>query len=592
MVGGKIFFRGPYKEFSRSDARLLTISDKDWNWLRTNLKAFLKAISRKDLYDELAGDRQAWQQLVALQPHEKDSNKRISMAEFHSNVWNNELGKGGLIGDLTDIDRGTIPIITTGNLRRYIPSWENQKYLPPCQAGCPAGIPVQKRWELIRSGHMEEALDLALKHTPFPATVCGYLCPHLCMEGCTKTRHYLPAVDVSVLGKASSTLQEPEPSPATGEKIAVIGGGPGGLSVAWQLWMNGHEVTVFDRADSLGGKMADAIPHSRFPKDIFEKEVERIASKVSYQKLDKDLTRNKFMEIRDSHDSTVIAVGAQVPRVLKIKGHARASSALDFLRLAKMDAVTVGATMVVIGAGNVGCDVATEAHRLGAQDITLIDIQKPASFGKEREEAEKIGAKFLWPVTVKSISTKGVELEDGRILKADTVVFSIGDQPDLSFLPETVAVDRGYIKVDTSFETSERNVFAIGDTVKPGLLTDAIGAGNTAARAIDARLKGSDDSFDRLPVIDTRTVKLEYYDPRVRPGDELQQCSLTCASCGSCRDCGVCEAVCPQQAISRRDLQQTGYEYVVDETICIGCGFCVGACPCGIWELKENEPLE
>jgi threonine dehydrogenase-like Zn-dependent dehydrogenase len=181
----------------------------------------------------------------------------------------------------------------------------------------------------------------------------------------------------------------------------------------------------------------------------------------------------------------------------------------------------VGRNVVVIGAGNVGCDVATEARRLGARDITLIDVQEPASFGREREEAEKAGAKFLWPVSAKAITGKKVELADGRILKADTVIFAIGDKPDLSFLPESVETEKGYIKVENTFQTTDPLVFAIGDTVRPGLLTDAIGAGKDAARIIDARLRGLEDTYDRLPVMDTRRIRLEYYDPGCLRGRAL-----------------------------------------------------------------------
>jgi NADPH-dependent glutamate synthase beta subunit-like oxidoreductase/glutamate synthase domain-containing protein 3/NAD-dependent dihydropyrimidine dehydrogenase PreA subunit len=592
MVGGKIFFHGPHKGFSQADAKLVNVPDDDWNWLTENMKTFLEAIDRQDLHPVLTGDRDGWKLLTALLPHERAGKKRMPMSRFRSEVWDKELGKGGLIGDLVDLDRSPIPVIVTGDLRRFVPLWENHKYTPPCQAGCPTGIPVQKRWELIRKGLVEEAIDMALEYTPFPATVCGYLCPNLCMEGCTKTRHYLAPVDVTVLGKASAGASDPKPAKKSGKRVAVIGGGPAGLSVAWQLWMDGHEPVVFDRAVTLGGKIASVIPNSRFPREIFDAEIKRIAGKITYKRIERDLTRRSFEDIRDGHDAVVVAIGAHTPRLLKIKGYEKAIPALEFLEMSKRDDITVGKRLVVIGAGNVGCDVATEGHRHGARDITLIDIQEPASFGKEREGAEKTGARFIWPVSAKAITAKGVELDDGRLLAADTVVFSIGDQPDSSFLPEDIATRNGYILVDEYFRSSDPKVYAIGDSVRPGLLTDAIGAGRKAARALDAALAGREDTYDQLPLIDTRTVKMEYYDPRANQGSELGQCSTECASCGGCRDCGICEAICPQLAISRRDLQRGEYEYVVDGSLCIGCGFCAGACPCGIWEIKENDPLE
>ena len=101
------------------------------------------------------------------------------MSEFRGEVWDKELGLGGLIGDLADLDRGPIPLITTGDLRRFVPVWEDRKYAAPCEASCPTGIPVHERWRLIREGRVDEAVDMALAYTPFPATVCGYLCPNL-----------------------------------------------------------------------------------------------------------------------------------------------------------------------------------------------------------------------------------------------------------------------------------------------------------------------------------------------------------------------------------------------------------------------------
>ena len=135
-------------------------------------------------------------------------------------------------------------------------------------------------------------------------------------------------------------------------------------------------------------------------------------------------------------------------------------------------------------------------------------------------------------------------------------------------------------------------MFAIGDAVRQGLLTDAIGAGRVAARAIDDRLRGREETYDRLPVMDANRVKLEYYDPRTSRFEDPQSCAAGCASCGACRDCGLCEALCPQNAISRKEGEGGAFEYLADEDRCIGCGFCAGACPCGIWRLVENDPLE
>lgn len=592
MVGGRIFFRGPHRGFSEEDARLAEIGDDEWSWLSGNLKEFLKAIGRSGLQEALLADRAVWKLLVARKPAEKGVKAVRKMADFRRFVWDQELGKGGLIGDLTDLDRSPIPLITTGILRRYVPVWENLKFLPPCQANCPTGIPVQKRWEMVRKGLIDEAVDIALAYTPFPVTVCGYLCPNVCMQHCTRAIEGLKPVDITVLGKSSLQAKPPEPAPATGYRVAIVGGGPAGLSIAWQLYLKGHQPVVYDRGEELGGKITSSIPSLRIPDEIVRHEIDRVKGLIPKVHLNQEMTRDEFTKIRDEFDYVVIATGAQKPRMLPLPGIERALPALDFLRAAKANLIRAGKRVVVIGAGNVGCDAASEAARLGAEDITLIDIQEPASFGKERQHAEAAGAKFLWPVATRAITAEGVELTRGDVLPADTVVVAIGDQPDLGFLPRTITTERGFVVVNERFQTSDPKVFAVGDTVKLGLLTEAIGAGRKAAETIDALLKGSEASFDSLPPIPAARIKLEYYDPRVKGFGDADDCAGECASCGSCRDCSVCVTLCPQNAISRKDLGSGAYEYAVDPERCIGCGFCAGACPCGIWQLAENESLE
>jgi len=247
--------------------------------------------------------------------------------------------------------------------------------------------------------------------------------------------------------------------------------------------------------------------------------------------------------------------------------------------------------VVIIGAGNVGCDVATEASRVGATDITLIDIQAPAAFGKEKQDAEALGAKFRWPCFTKEITAEGVVLTSGELVPGQTVIMSIGDAPEVDFLPPDIAVERGFVAVNTLYQTTDAKVFAIGDIVRPGLITQSIGAGRTAARTIAEIAEGKRPMPDNRPMIDYARVKLEYFDPRIMDQSDLSRCGEACASCGACRDCGLCEALCPTTAISRKELPNNGFEMVADPDKCIGCGFCAGTCPCGIWTLTENTPL-
>ena len=591
MVGGKVFFRGPHRGFSQADARILPIEPADWEWLTQNLELFLARVGRTELFPELA-DADAWQLIAARTPKEKTARQRRSMMSFRTDVWDKELGKGGLIGDLVSFDRSPIPLIPAGDLRRYVPMWENRKYKAPCEALCPTGIPVQDRWRLVREGRVDEAVDLALNFTPFPATVCGYLCPNPCMQACTRQSERMLPVDITQLGKASISASLPQLPEISGKSIGIIGAGPAGLSIAWQLRLKGQAVTVFDTAGAIGGKIASVIPLSRIPEEVITAELERIRKAIPHVHLQQRLDRDEFERIQQDYDFLVIAVGAQKPRTLPVPGKELAMTALDFLKLSKAGNIAPGKRVVIIGAGNVGCDVATEARRLGADAITLIDVQEPASFGKERRDAEAAGAEFRWPCFTREITAGGVVLTTGETLPADQVIISIGDAPDLDFLSEDVAMEKGFVQVNSHYQTTVPTVFAIGDAVKPGLLTDAIGSGRKAAFAILKLIEGQPLESDLRPMIDVRRVSLEYFDPRIAEFEDVDACGSQCSSCGACRDCGICVAVCPQAAIRRMEIIPSGYEYKVDEDRCIGCGFCAGACPCGVWNLVENKPME
>ncbi len=591
MVSGKVFFRGPHDGFSQTDAKLIPISEKDWNWLTSNLKHFLERIGRTELFSALA-DPEGWQLLTSRSPQERIAHQRRTIRSFRKEVWDTELGKDGLFGDLTRIDRSPISLITTGSLRRFVPVWENRKYAPPCEATCPTGIPVHDRWRLIRDGRVDEAVDMALAYTPFPATVCGYLCPNLCMEACTRQSANMASVDITQLGKASINAKISVLPPSSGKRIAIIGGGPGGISVAWQLRQRGHEAVVYDMAKILGGKIASVIPESRLPETVVSAELERIRDVIPHVHLQQGIQKEDIDRLKEDFDFLVIATGSQNPILLTVPGSEKMIPASDFLMQAKINRIKPGRRVIIIGAGNVGCDVATEAHRLGAKEITLIDIQEPASFGTERKAAEAIGAQFRWPVFVKSIAKKRVKLTNGESMPADTVVLSIGDRPNLEFLPDYITTERGFIAVNEFFQTSEPKIFAIGDVVKPGLLTDAIGAGRKAATAVSEMLEGKRPMVTNRQIIDRSRISLEYFDPRITRFEDMEHCGSQCSSCGACRDCGICISTCPEGAISKKEMDDIEYEYVVNETLCIGCGFCAGACPCGIWNLVENDPLE
>jgi pyruvate/2-oxoglutarate dehydrogenase complex dihydrolipoamide dehydrogenase (E3) component/NAD-dependent dihydropyrimidine dehydrogenase PreA subunit len=253
----------------------------------------------------------------------------------------------------------------------------------------------------------------------------------------------------------------------------------------------------------------------------------------------------------------------------------------------------IGRNVVIIGAGNVGCDVACEAYRLGAETVTLVDIQKPLAFGKEKEAAETLGARFQWPVITREVTDEGLITDAGETIPAQTVIISIGDVPALSFLPETIDTIKvggaSWITTSKTHITSDTKVLAIGDVERPGLATDALGSGKAAAEVIIAACKGLEwKPFDKKVILQ-KALTITHYIPDTIESTEQNQADR-CLSCASCRDCHLCETICPTGAISRKELDfgyQSGlersFEYVSDAKKCIACGFCADTCPCGIW---------
>ena len=591
MVGGIIYVRGNIKNLS-DDVYLLDLDENDREFLRTGLKTYLSEIKKDEYYNSLI-DFTPWHKIVAKTYEERQKHNNISLKTFRVNKWFEEIG-GSIFSDLIEDDFKSYDLVQTGVSRLRKPNWKNYAYSAPCEYNCPIKIPTQKRFSLLRAGKIKEALELVLDYSPFPASVCGQVCPNLCLSHCSRGTFDEP-LDVKMLGSLSKDIKAKPVEITHKEKIAIIGAGVSGISAAWQLLRHGYEVEIYEADDKIGGKLSQVIPEERLHKEILETELERfkgvntgVNDGVKIHTSTK-VTPELFNKLEQNFDAVILAIGGHNPVVIPFEGYERLIKGLNFLKDCKNGKkYNLGKKVVVIGAGNAAMDVITEVYKQGGvEEVTAIDIQEPSAFEKEIKAAEKLGAKIMYPCFTQKITEKGVYLKDGSFLEADSVIISVGDRPIFDFLDKNYLDEKSRIQINEFMQTQNPKVFVAGDAIKPGLFTNAIADGKHCAENIIKFLNNETlKPVKEKDVIPEHRIKSEYYECYNSNCDNEQN---RCMSCGYCRDCGLCKQSCPQNAISRIEKEDGKFEYVSDCEKCIGCGICAGLCPCGIWEMEENK---
>ncbi len=585
MVGGVVYVRGSIGNLS-DDVFLLDLDENDISFLKTGLKTYLSEIKKEDYYDKLT-DFSAWHKIVAKTYEERQKQNNISLKTFRINKWFESIG-GSIFSDLIKDDFKSYDLVQTGVSRLRRPNWKNYAYCAPCEYNCPIKIPTQKRFSLLRAGKIKEALELVLDYSPFPASVCGQVCPNLCLSNCSRGSFDEP-MDVKMLGTLSKDIKAKNVEITKKERIAIIGSGVSALSAAWQLSRQGYRVEIYEQDDKIGGKLSQVIPEERLHHEILETELERFKSTGVKINTNSKVTPDLFKKLEQDFDAVIIAIGAHNPVVIPFEGYERLIKGLNFLKDCKNGKkYNLGKKVVVIGAGNAAMDVITEVYKQdGIEEVTAIDIQEPSAFEKEIKAAEKLGAKIMYPCFTQKITEKGVLLKDGRFLEADSVIISVGDRPIFDFLDKDYLDEKSRIQINEFMQTQNPKVFVSGDAIKAGLFTNAIADGKHAAENVIKFLnQESLTPVKEKDLIPAKRIKSEYYECYSSNCDNEQN---RCMSCGYCRDCGLCAQSCPQNAIRREEKENGQFEYISDPNKCIGCGICAGLCPCGIWEMEENN---
>ena len=503
----------------------------------------------------------------------------------------------------------------------------------PCKTACPAHIAVQGYLKKAAEGKYTEALELIKRENPFPA-VCGRICNRRCEDACTRgTIDRAVAIDAVKKFLAERDLHAetrfiPEVNICSNvqerweEKIAIIGGGPSGLSCAYYLATMGYKPTVFERNEQPGGMLRYGIPSYKLDKAVIDAEID-IMREIGVEikcgvEVGKDIT---IAELRkQGYKGFYVAIGCQGGRLPGIEGQdlKGCTTAIDFLHDANCGQKKIKGKVVVVGGGNVAIDAARVAKRSGASEVTMLSLETedimPASL-EERMEAREDGVVLNpgWgPLEVKGVKgkVKGISFKkcvsvfdkDHKFaptfdeaqtitLEADMVIFAIGQTVVLKDLLKDTKVEffRGAYPVadKLTLQTAEPDIFVGGDVFTgPKFAIDAIATGKEAAESLHRYVQHGHMTIGRnrrdFIELNKQDILVEQYDngSRQDPGvvpvksnfeeyhgtlteEQVKKETARCLSCGAS---------------------------VVDENRCIGCGICTTKCAFDAIHLHREHP--
>ncbi len=512
--------------------------------------------------------------------------------------------------------------------------------LPPCNAACPAGENIQGWLAQVQEGEHERAWRILVADNPF-AAIHGRVCYHPCETSCNRAE-LDSAVSIHAVERflGDQAIEQgwmfEAPAVRSGKRVLVIGAGPSGLSAACHLARLGHDVEIRDAGADPGGMMRYGIPSYRLPRDVLDREIERLRALGVVFTPNHRVTDLEAERREGRFDAVFVAVGAHLSKRVEIPAVDAGPmvDAVEFLRgVASGERPVIGRRVAVYGGGNTAMDAARTARRLGAEETLIVyrrtREQMPAH-EDEAQDAEREGVRINWLRTIKAfegeqLQVEVMELDDtgwpqptGRFetLQADAVILALGQDTDTAFLRSVPGVEferDGTVRVSDSLMTGAPGVFAGGDMVPAErTVTVGVGHGKRAAREIDAWLRG-----ERLPrpvkhpLAQFEMLNLWFFgdaarrqQPELEPSDRVgdftevvgalpsQEAAYEahrCLSCGNCCECDGCLGACPEDAVIKLG---PGYRYSFDYDRCTGCGACFEQCPVhSIEMLPEGAPL-
>lgn len=389
--------------------------------------------------------------------------------------------------------------------------------VPQCQKGCPIHTPIPKVIRLMLDGKLDEAGWMLFENNPL-TTVCSLVCNHenQCEGHCVLGKKGAPVHFSSIEHYISSTYSNKMvkgPAPSNGIRVAIIGSGPAGMTIAVILARKGYQVTIFEGKDKIGGVLRYGIPDFRLPKSVLD-DFEYRHLRLKGIKIRPNTTIGGSIGIddlfRDGYKAIFVGTGVWQPNALHIKGETLGHVHFGINYLNNPDSYHLGDRVIIIGAGNAAMDVARTAVRKGAREVTCFArSNKIAASKHEVDYAVLEGVRFVYNKAPVEIVDEGVYFEDvvrndegvasnvegsRTLYPADSVIISISQGPRNRIVNTTKGLDvnsRGLLLADEYGRTTRPGIFASGDVVSGArTVVEAVEYSKRVAEAMDAYMQG------------------------------------------------------------------------------------------------------